>query len=70
MALMMPRLDWKPVEKVTTASLRRNLASSASSSKCISSVPLRKREPEQPVPYCSNALIPASMTSGQVVRPR
>ena len=67
---MMPTLDWKPVPKVTTPGLRRNLASASSSSRCISSVPLRKREPEQPVPYCSSALMPASTTTGSVVRPR
>ena len=67
---MMPTLDWKPVPKVTMPGLRRNLPSSSSSSRCICSVPLRNREPEQPVPYCSSALIPASTTSGSVVSPR
>ena len=28
------------------------------------------REPEQPVPYFSSALMPASTTTGSVVRPR
>ena len=50
MALMMPRLDWNPVENVTMPGLPRNLASSASSSRCSVSVPFRKREPEQPEP--------------------
>ena len=66
----MPTLDWNPVPKVTTPGFRRNLASSASSSRCISSVPLRNRDPEHPVPYCSSARMPASMTSGSVVSPR
>ena len=70
MALMMPRFDWKPVEKVQQASLCKNFASSSSSSRCSFSVPFRKREPLQPVPYCSSALRPASCTSGHTVRPR
>ena len=50
MALMMPRFDWTPVETVTAASLCRKSASSSSSWRCSLSVPLRKREPEQPEP--------------------
>ena len=67
---MMPRFEEKPVPKVMASSLPRNFASSASSSRCRSNVPFRKREPLQPVPYFSMALMPASITSGAIVSPR
>ena len=67
---MMPRLDWKPVEKVTQPPLRRKAASSLSSSRCMVSVPLRKREPEQPVPRRESASTAAATTCGWMVSPR
>ena len=58
------------VPKVTMPGLRRNFPNSSSNSRCIWRVPLRNREPLHPVPYCSRAWMPASTTSGAVVRPR
>ena len=67
---MMPRLDWKPVEKVTAPSLWTKSANSRSSSRWSRSVPFKKREPEQPVPYSASAASAAAITSGAAVRPR
>ena len=58
------------LEKVTASSIPTNSANSASNCTCISNVPFKKREPEQPVPYFSNALMPASITRSFVVSPR
>ena len=67
---MTPWLVWNPVEKVRAASLRINRASWHSSSSWISRVPFRKREPVQPEPYFSTALMAASLTRGSWVSPR
>ena len=65
-----PRLTWNPVLKHTACSLPTSLASFSSSSTWISSVPLRKREPEQLVPYLSMAALAASFNLGSFDRPR
>ena len=45
-----PRLAWWPVVNTSAASVPSHSASSRSSSRCRSIVPLRKREPVSPVP--------------------
>ena len=69
MAGIVPRLTWKPVLKTRAASMPMYLASRSSSSMWRSSVPLRKREPVQLVPYFLMASMAASLTLGWLVSP-
>ena len=69
-AEMMPRLVWNPVLKTRAASRRMKRASRFSSSTWRSRLPLRKRDPEQPVPYLARASAAACLTRGSLVRPR
>ena len=50
MAEIAPRFAWKPVEKTMAAGSPTSSASSSSSIRWMSRLPLRKREPEHPVP--------------------
>jgi hypothetical protein len=65
-----PEIDLKPVEKISAESRRMKRASFSSSSTWISRVPLRKREPAQPLPYFLIASTAASLTFGWLVSPR
>ena len=69
-ALRPERLAWWPVVKTMASSVPIQSASSRSRSTCNCVVPLRKREPVSPVPYCSSASRAACLTRSSPVSPR
>ena len=67
---MVPWLAKKPVEKIRASSLPTRAASFSSSSTWMSRVPLRNRDPAQPVPYLAMAALAASFTLRMVGQPQ
>ncbi len=65
-----PSFTLNPVEKTTASSLFIKLASFLSSSRWMSRVPFKKRDPAIPVPYFLVAATAASFTFGWLVSPR
>ncbi len=67
---MTPVLVWNPVGKISAASLPTRSASRRSTSRWMGRVPLRNRDPEQPVPYLWMASMERALTCGCVVSSR